>query len=332
MTPETHSFVPKVHPATRAVEPDDPMTLHAAMVEGDPEVMLQCVVQEYAWMGWDTDKILTLFRDPFYPALHQLLRVYGETGIRERIGSLLGQMGVFRIEAVVSEEPEAIESEPDLIQLGILSRGPKKGTGPLESQVPSPFSGARGARADYYLAVSALSPYKRLDLAVAACNRLRRPLLVVGAGPEEKRLRAQAGPTVRFLGWQPNEVIRDHLRRCRALLFPGEEDFGLVPLEANACATPVIAFGRGGATESIIPPGRGREPTGLWFAEQTADCLAEAVLAFERRAADFDPAAMRRQALRFNQRRFADELFAYLDGVLRSASLRVQPRGSRWAA
>jgi glycosyltransferase involved in cell wall biosynthesis len=172
------------------------------------------------------------------------------------------------------------------------------------------------AREDYYLVVSAFAPYKRLDLALDACNRLGRPLVVIGSGQDETRLRARASPTVRFLGWQPDAVIRDHLRRCRALLFPGEEDFGIVPVEAQACGAPVIAFGRGGATETVVPPGGRQAPTGLWFGEQTAEGLAEAVEAFERRQGDFDPAAARRRALHFTGQRFADELFAYLDAVL----------------
>jgi glycosyltransferase involved in cell wall biosynthesis len=175
-------------------------------------------------------------------------------------------------------------------------------------------------REDYYLAVSAFAPYKRLDLAVAACNRLRRHLVVIGSGQEERRLRALAGPTVHFLGWQPDAVVRDHFRRCRALLFPGEEDFGIVPLEAQACGTAVIAFGRGGATETLIPPGGAREPTSLWFAEQTVDCLAEALTRFEARRADFAPGAARRQAQRFNGRRFAEEIMTYLRGVLEPAA------------
>jgi glycosyltransferase involved in cell wall biosynthesis len=172
------------------------------------------------------------------------------------------------------------------------------------------------AREDYYLAVSAFAPYKRLDLAIEAFNRLRRPLLIIGSGQDEKRLRALAGPTVHFLGWQPDAAIRDHLRRCRALLFPGEEDFGIVPVEANACGAPVIAFGRGGATETIVPPGAGEEPTGLWFADQTAECFSDAVLAFEAQAGEFAPTALRRQAQRFNRRRFEQALFGYLDSVL----------------
>jgi glycosyltransferase involved in cell wall biosynthesis len=179
-------------------------------------------------------------------------------------------------------------------------------------------------REDYYLAVSALAPYKRLDLAIRACEKLGRLLVVIGSGQDAERLRASAGPRVRFLGWQPDSVIRDHLRRCRALLFPGEEDFGIVPVEAMACGAPVIAFGRGGACETVVPPGGRREPTGLWFEEQTADCLADAMLALEATARDFAPAAARRQAQRFNARRFAEEVFTYLDGVLRPAVLPVR--------
>jgi glycosyltransferase involved in cell wall biosynthesis len=173
------------------------------------------------------------------------------------------------------------------------------------------------AREDFYLAVSAFAPYKRLDLAIQACNGLRRPLLLIGSGQDEARLRALAGPTIHFLGWQPDAVIRDHLRRCRALLFPGEEDFGIVPVEAQACGAPVIAFGRGGATETVVPPDWRREPTGLWFPEQTAESLAETIAIFEKRRGMFSPSAARRHALRFNAARFADELFAYLDNVLR---------------
>jgi glycosyltransferase involved in cell wall biosynthesis len=187
-------------------------------------------------------------------------------------------------------------------------------------------------REDFYLAVSAFAPYKRLDLAIEACNTLRRPLLLIGNGQDEARLRALAGPTIHFLGWQPDAVIRDHLRRCRALLFPGEEDFGIVPVEAQACGAPVIAFGRGGATETVIPleyrswhAGTGvspvlSTPTGLWFAEQTVEALAEALTLFEKNRGHFSPSAARRQALRFNAARFAEELFDYLDRLLQPSA------------
>ena len=178
------------------------------------------------------------------------------------------------------------------------------------------YTPAAVPREDYYLIMSAFAPYKRLDLAVAACRRLGRRLVIIGQGQEEKRLRALTGPDVHFLGWQPDAAIRDHYRRCRALLFPGEEDFGIVPVEAQACGAPVIAFGRGGATETILPPERSREPTGLWFAEQTLECLADAIERFEKRARAFSPAAARRQAQRFHAQRFAQEVAAFVEGAL----------------
>jgi hypothetical protein len=116
-------LVPKVHPATRPVEPEDPLTLHATPVAGDPEVMLRCLVQEYAWMGWDLEQLLSLFRDPFYPALNALRHLYGDTGLRERLDSILKETGVFHCQVSVREEEEPAEPEPELIQLGM--RGPR---------------------------------------------------------------------------------------------------------------------------------------------------------------------------------------------------------------
>jgi glycosyltransferase involved in cell wall biosynthesis len=109
-------------------------------------------------------------------------------------------------------------------------------------------------------------------------------------------------------------VLREHLQRCRALIFPGEEDFGIVPVEAQACGTPVIAFGRGGARETVIGPEGGREPTGLFFPEQTAEHLAESILQSEQ--TDFHPATARRKALKFDRRRFARNICEFLDDVL----------------
>ncbi len=177
------------------------------------------------------------------------------------------------------------------------------------------------ARENYYLILSAFAPYKRLDLAIEACRKLGRKLIVIGSGQDEKKLRALADENVQFLGWQPDEVLRDHLRRCQALLFPGEEDFGIVPVEAQACGTPVIAFGRGGATETVVPwPSAGA--TGVWFNEQTTDGLAAAIEQFEVARDTFDPDRLRAHALRFRAERFEDELFGFVASVLGTGKAR----------
>jgi len=175
------------------------------------------------------------------------------------------------------------------------------------------YTPANQPRDDFYLCVSAFAPYKRIDLAIAACNDLGRKLVIIGTGQDESRLRTLAGPTVQFLGWQSDEVIRDHFRRCRALLFPGEEDFGIVPVEAMACGAPVLAFGRGGATETV------REGvTGLFHQEQCTESLISLIESFERQRDEFDPQASRRQALRFRATRFEESLCGYIESVLNS--------------
>jgi glycosyltransferase involved in cell wall biosynthesis len=156
----------------------------------------------------------------------------------------------------------------------------------------------------YFLIVSAFAPYKRVDLAVEAFNRLGERLVVVGSGPEEKRLKAAAKPNITFAGWAGAEALRGYYANCRALVFPGEEDFGIVPVEAQCWGKPVIAFGRGGALETV----RGhwadsnskpaRNCTGVFFREQTADGLAGAMKRFSR--TDLDAAAIRKHALSFD--------------------------------
>jgi glycosyltransferase involved in cell wall biosynthesis len=164
-----------------------------------------------------------------------------------------------------------------------------------------------------------------VDLAIAACNRLQRRLLIVGAGPLQKRFAAQAGPTVQLLGWRSDAEIRDLLQRCRALIFPGCEDFGIVPVEAQACGAPVVAYERGGATETVLAADGSRAGTGIFFPEQTVECLCEALLELEADRHRFCPDAARRQALQFRSDRFVSEMTAYLESVVaesRAASTR----------
>jgi glycosyltransferase involved in cell wall biosynthesis len=168
-------------------------------------------------------------------------------------------------------------------------------------------------REEFLLCVSALVPYKRVDLAVEACNRLRRRLVVIGEGPERRRLERLAGPTVTMAGWRSDGEIRDHLRRATALLFPAHEDFGIVPLEAAACATPVVAYRAGGATETVLPADESTPGTGFFFDQQTPESLCRAIAVLDAFPAAFDPNLARRQAERFAVARFERELMGLLE-------------------
>jgi glycosyltransferase involved in cell wall biosynthesis len=169
---------------------------------------------------------------------------------------------------------------------------------------------------EFYLVVSAFAPYKRLDLAIQACNLLRRPLKIVGAGQDERKLRALAGPTVEFLGARSDAEIADLYPRCRALLFPGVEDFGITPLEAMASGRPVIAYGQGGALETILPldsaAPRAAGPTGVFFEEQTVEALVAAMERFEANGDRFDAKALREHALGFDRQVFKDRIEAFV--------------------
>jgi glycosyltransferase involved in cell wall biosynthesis len=171
---------------------------------------------------------------------------------------------------------------------------------------------------DFYLVVSALVPYKRVDLAIAAARTLGRRLLVVGTGPEERRLRAQAGPGVEFLGWRPDPEVAELYARCRAVLFPSVEDYGIVPLEAAAAGRPTIALARGGALETMVGLDAGdAPPTATFFHEQTVAALAEAMRTCEASQHRFQPAALRAHAARFDRPVFRERLQAYIEGRYR---------------
>jgi glycosyltransferase involved in cell wall biosynthesis len=170
------------------------------------------------------------------------------------------------------------------------------------------------AREDFYLVVSALVPYKRVELAVRALAELGRPLVVVGSGPEEARLRALAGPSVRFAGWLPDDEVADLMGRCRALIMPGVEDFGIAPVEAQAAGAPVIALGQGGALETVAPRDEDPSGTGVFFREPTVAALREAVLRSER--LDFRADALRANAERFRPERFREGIAEAVEALL----------------
>ena len=159
---------------------------------------------------------------------------------------------------------------------------------------------------DFFLMVSALVPYKRVDLAITAFNRLGLPLKIIGTGPLAGRLKKAAGKNIRFLGWQDNESLRSHYQRCRALIFPGVEDFGIVPVEAMACGRPIIGLGQGGLLESTVPLRKGRksDPTAVLFYEQRPEAMIEAVNLFLDRESEFDKEVIREHSLKFDRRIF----------------------------
>jgi len=184
--------------------------------------------------------------------------------------------------------------------------------------VDADFYAPGGRSGSYFLIVSALVPYKRVETAVAVFNRLGLPLKVAGSGPLEHRLRRLAGPGVEVMGWLPDEEIRELYRGCRALIFPGLEDFGIVPLEAQACGRPVIGLGRGGLTETTIPWGDPGEeaPTGIFYTRPSEEDLEKAVRDFLEHEGDFDPVRIRSHALKFDRSIFRGRIAAELKEYL----------------
>lgn len=158
---------------------------------------------------------------------------------------------------------------------------------------------------DFYLVVSRLVPYKRIDLVVEAFTKMGLPLVVIGGGSQYREIAAKAGRNVRMLGRVDDDVVLDYMERCKAFLFPGEEDFGITPIEAQACGKPVIAYGKGGALETIV-----EDQTGVFFYEQTLDAVIRAVRRFE--SMEFDADVIRAQAEKFSEERFRRELHDFI--------------------
>lgn len=170
----------------------------------------------------------------------------------------------------------------------------------IERFIPSPI------KDDYFIFVSRLVPYKHADLVVTAFTEMGLPLLVVGDGPQLERCRSLAGRNISFLGYQPDAKVADLMGRARALVFAAEEDFGIVPVEAQACGTPVIAFGKGGIEDTVIPADGGNwdQATGILFFEQTVDSLIKAIRQFERWEGNFQTSVLRHNAELFGKERF----------------------------
>ena len=194
------------------------------------------------------------------------------------------------------------------------------------------YSPTGDARQDFFLVAGALSPYKRVDLAIDAFNKLGYPLKIIGSGPEEAKLRRQAGPHIKFLGWVSDQQLRSYYARCRALIYPGEEDFGIIPLEAQAMGCPIIALGRGGALETVVPDSRTWKPqtgipedktnmpTGVFFYRQDKDSLCEAVEYFLSIQSQFQSREIRSHVLPFDREQFKYRIRMFIQEFMKKAN------------
>lgn len=171
----------------------------------------------------------------------------------------------------------------------------------------------KAEKEEFYLTASRMVPYKKIPLIVEAFSKLPgKRLIVIGEGPEFDKCKAVAGPNVELMGWQPFDVLKDHMQRAKAFIFAAEEDFGIAPLEAQACGTPVIAFGKGAALETICGL-QFDSPTGVFFTEQAIASIVDAVLLFEQEQNRISPYVCRKNAMRFSPERFRSEFTSLVD-------------------
>ena len=162
---------------------------------------------------------------------------------------------------------------------------------------------------DFYLAASRFVPYKKIDLIVEAFSKMPdKKLVVIGDGPDFEKIKRKAGKNVELLGYQPFEVLKEYMQKAKAFIFAAEEDFGIMPVEAQACGTPVIAYGKGGVTETVISG-----KTGIFFEKQTVESLVEAVNLFEKKENKFDITEIRKNAEKFNKERFKREFKEFVE-------------------
>lgn len=175
----------------------------------------------------------------------------------------------------------------------------------------------REDKEDFYMTASRMVPYKKIELIVEAFSKMPdKKLVVIGTGPDYEKIKAKATPNIKLMGYQPFEVLKDHLQRAKAFVFAAEEDFGIMPVEAQACGTPVIAYGKGGTLETVKGLDQASNPTGLFFHKQTTESIIGAVNQFELRKEEIRPINCRENALQFNATRFRSEFETQIQSYL----------------
>ena len=167
---------------------------------------------------------------------------------------------------------------------------------------------AKENKDEFYLTVSRLVPYKKVDVIVEAFSQINRKLVLIGDGPDMDKIKSKAKKNIEILGYQSNETIKHMMQNAKAFIFAAKEDFGIAPVEAQACGTPVICYGNGGVRETVID-----NVSGVYFYDQSVESLLGALDKFEHNVDKFDPSFIRRNSLRFSRKRFEEEIKTYIE-------------------
>jgi len=241
---------------------------------------------------------------------------YDEYVERERLGKISRSLLPFFITGLrVWDQTSAMRVDHFIANSPVVAERIRKYYRRDSVVIPPPVEASRFAfdattkAEEYFLIVSRLMPYKRVDLAIEACNRLQLPLVIIGSGRDENRLKSMAGPAIRFMGRLSDAQVLHYYAHCRAFILPGEEDFGITPLEAQASGKPVVAYGVGGALASVIDG-----LTGTFFYEQTVESLAAVLASFNERK--YDPQTIRNHALEFDIPRFHRRILQFIQAKM----------------
>lgn len=247
---------------------------------------------------------------------HQYLK---ETGMDKGIKGVLARYFLYKIRNWDYRTANGVDnfiSNSDFIASRIHKVYRRKATTIYPPVDVSAFTYKKN-KEDFYLTASRMVPYKKIDIIVKAFNKMPdKKLVIIGNGPDMNKIKSIAGSNVKILGYQPFEVLKDHMQRAKAFVFAAEEDFGITPVEAQACGTPVIAFGKGGSLETVRGLDQNDSPTGIFFYEQTAESIKTAINQFERSGNLIKLSDCREHAIKFSPERFRSEFKNFVDSKL----------------